>query len=189
LAALALDTDKRNVFQIGVRGSGIGDRASESRSPKPETRSPSSPGFAERIKSRFRGWMIGGLGRMRPLPATSAVHIARAESYDDPLAEILARQFDHFRPTVPLAGKRVVLKPNLVEFRREKVINTDPRVIDAVIQLCKKEGAAEITVAEGPGHWRNVQYLVKECGLGAVLEKHGVRFVDLNHDEPVKMTN
>jgi len=143
----------------------------------------------DRIKLRFRGWMIGGLGRMRPLPANSAVHIARAESYDDPLAEILAQQFVHFRQAVPLSGKRVVLKPNLVEYRREKVINTDPRVIDAVIQLCKKEGAAEIIVAEGPGHWRNVQYLVKECGLGAVLEKHGVRFVDLNHDEPVKMTN
>ena len=129
------------------------------------------------------------MNRLKPLPATSAVHIARAESYDEPLAEILARQFEHFRQFVPIRGKRVVLKPNLVEYRHAKVINTDPRVIDAVIQLCKNEGAAEIVVAEGPGHWRNVQFLVRESGLGEVLEKHGVRFVDLNHDEPVKMTN
>ena len=121
--------------------------------------------------------------------SSPAVHIARAESYESPLADILTQQFAHFRQFVPLAGKRVVLKPNLVEYRQAKVINTDPRVIDAVIALCKKEGAAEVVVAEGPGHWRNVQFLVKESGLGAVLEKHGVRFVDLNHDEPVKTQN
>jgi uncharacterized protein (DUF362 family) len=119
----------------------------------------------------------------------SAVHIARAESYGEPLAEVLHKQFEHFRSLVPMQGKRVVLKPNLVEYRREKVINTDPRVIDAVITLCKKEGAAEVIVAEGPGHCRNVQFLVKESGLGAVLEKHGARFVDINHDEPVKVLN
>jgi uncharacterized protein (DUF362 family) len=61
--------------------------------------------------------------------------------------------------------------------------------VDAVIALCKKEGAAEIIVAEGPGHWRNVHFLVKESGLGAVLDKHGVKFVDINHDEPVKVLN
>ena len=90
---------------------------------------------------------------------------------------------------MPVAGKRVVLKPNLVEYNRDKVINTDPRFVDAVIQLFKNEGAAEIIVAEGPGHWRNVQYLVNESGLGDVLRKHGVRFVDINHDEPVKTPN
>ena len=90
---------------------------------------------------------------------------------------------------MPLAGKRVVLKPNLVEYRREKVINTDPRVVDAVIQLCKREGAAEIIVAEGPGHWRNVEYLVSASGLGDVLKQYQVPFVDLNHDEPVKVPN
>jgi uncharacterized protein (DUF362 family) len=127
--------------------------------------------------------------RLRPLPVTSAVHIARAPAYDSPLAEILATQFAHFREVCPLAGKRVVLKPNLVEYRPDRVINTDPRVIDAVITLCKKEGAAEIIVAEGPGHWRNVHFLARESGLAAVLEKHGVRFVDINHDEPVKMLN
>jgi uncharacterized protein (DUF362 family) len=133
--------------------------------------------------------VLGKLASIRPLPQLSAVHIARADGYDAPLADILAKQFEHFRSVVPLAGKRVVLKPNLVEYRREKVINTDPRVIDAVITLCKREGAAEVVVAEGPGHWRNAQFLVKESGLGAVLEKHGVRFVDINHDEPVKLPN
>ena len=186
LAALALGSEKWNPFKLDLANR---QRQLPGSSPDPATHVAGSPGFLERIKSKFRGLLIGGLSRLKPLPVTSAVHIARADSYDEPLVEILAKQYEHFRTFVPLKGKRVVLKPNLVEYRQAMVINTDPRVIDAVIQLCKNEGASEIIVAEGPGHWRNVQFLVKESGLGAVLEKHGVRFVDLNHDEPVKMTN
>ncbi len=148
-----------------------------------------APGLLAKVASRFRGAMVAGIGRLKPLPVTSAVHIARAAAYDGPLADILAAQFEHFRAACPLAGRCVVIKPNLVEYRPEKVINTDPRVVDAVITLCKQEGAAEVIVAEGPGHWRNVEFLVRESGLGAVLEKHGVRFVDINHDEPVKVLN
>ena len=44
-------------------------------------------------------------------------------------------------------------------------------------------------VAEGPGHWRNVEYLVAASGLGDVLRHYKVPFVDLNHDEPVKRIN
>ena len=187
LAALALDS--RNPFKLAM-GEPVASASGVSFESKTSLADASgSPGFFDRMRTKLRGWMLERLTRIKPLPVSSAVHIARAESYDAPLAEILAKQFEHFRHVLPLAGKRVVLKPNLVEYREAKAINTDPRVIDAVIQLCKKEGAAEIVVAEGPGHWRNVQFLVKECGLGAVLEKHGVKFVDLNHDEPVKMTN
>jgi uncharacterized protein (DUF362 family) len=62
-------------------------------------------------------------------------------------------------------------------------------VVAAVIELCKHEGAAEVIVAEGPGHWRNVEYLVAASGLGEVLSHYRVPFVDLNHDEPVQRVN
>jgi uncharacterized protein (DUF362 family) len=119
----------------------------------------------------------------------SPVHIAPVTSYEAELAKLIQEQYEHFRAQVPLAGKHVVLKPNLVEYHRDKVINTHPHVVGAVIELCQREGAAEVTVAEGPGHWRNVEYLVQASGLGDVLRHHGVRFVDLNHDEPVKTLN
>ncbi len=194
LAALALGTETWHPFRLAEPaqklerppriGGALDDDDSDNAVP-PDTRP-----FGERVKSKARGWFVSRvLGKFRPPPPTSAVHIARAESYDGPLADVLTAQFEHFRAAVPIKGKRVVLKPNLVEYHRGKVINTDPRVVDAVIELCKREGAAEVVVAEGPGHWRNVQFLVTESGLGAVLEKHGVRFVDLNHDEPVKMLN
>jgi uncharacterized protein (DUF362 family) len=159
---------------------------------RPEAQKPpvDSRSFGETIKAKFRNFLLGGLGAMRALPATSAVHIARCDSYDGPILDVLKRQFEHFRSHVPpISGKQVVLKPNLVEYHRDKVINTNPKVVDAVIQLFKDEGASEVIVAEGPGHWRNVQYLVNESGLGDVLRKHDVRFVDINHDEPVKTPN
>jgi uncharacterized protein (DUF362 family) len=34
-----------------------------------------------------------------------------------------------------------------------------------------------------------VHFLVEQSGLGEVLRRHGVPFVDLNHDEPVKTLN
>src|SRR4029077_16535916 len=123
------------------------------------------------------------------LEPQSTVHIAPASDYEGDLADVLRRQYEHFRSQVPLAGKRVVLKPNLVEYRPSKVINTHPNVVAAAIELCKREGAGEIIVAEGPGHWRNVEHGVGPSGRGDVLRHYGVSFVDLNHDDPVKVVN
>ncbi|MCI0639507.1 MAG: DUF362 domain-containing protein [Gemmataceae bacterium] len=180
LLCLALGTGERNFFKVQ------GARAAANVTPAAGRRKPS---LGQRFGAWFRGLAIKAAGQLRQLPANSAVHIARAADYNDNLADILHKQYEHFRPAVPLAGKRVVLKPNLVEYHRDKVINTNPQVVGAVIELCKREGAADITVAEGPGHWRNVEYLVAASGLGDVLQKHGVPFVDLNHDEPVKTPN
>ncbi len=145
--------------------------------------------IAQRLGSWFRGLALKTASNIKQFPANSSVHIARAPTYDADLPGILQTQYEHFRTLVPIRDKRVVLKPNLVEFHRDKVINTDPRFVGAVIEMCKREGAKEIVVAEGPGHWRNVEYLANESGLADVLKKHGVRFVDINHDEPIKIPN
>ena len=193
LAALALDTEARHPFRLTdapAVGAGTPLGAGRPQSdPMEFAEKPAAQSLGERVKSKVFGFLMSGVSTLRRFPATSAVHIARADDYDGDLLGVLTRQFDHYRPHLPVAGKRVVLKPNLVEYNRAKVINTDPRFVDAVIQLFKNEGAAEVIVAEGPGHWRNVQYLVNESGLGDVLRKHGVRFVDINHDEPVKTAN
>lgn len=188
LAALALASESFHPFRLqGANAQPV--PATGEAVPPAKTEARPKPGFIEGIKIRFRNVLVRGLGALRQPPDFGSIHIARADSYETDLVAVLKQQFEHYRPHVPVAGKRVVLKPNLVEFRKNQVINTDPRFVDAVIQLFKDEGAAEIIVAEGPGHWRNVEFLVEESGLGAVLRKHGVKFVDLNHDEPVKMPN
>ena len=181
LAILALRDEKQNPFRLN----GVASTAALPEKTLVPTRLP----LTERIRGGFRSLLARGFDRIRQPPLRSVVHVARAESYDADLVGIVRQQYESFRDLVPLAGKRVVLKPNLVEYHPAKVINTDPAVIGAVIDLCQKEGAAEVIVAEGPGHWRNVQYLVDVSGLGAVLQRYHVPFVDLNHDEPTKLQN
>jgi uncharacterized protein (DUF362 family) len=185
LTALALDIERGNPFRLPSR-----DR-------KGAVTIPTAPlgsrlgkrWFGQRIKAKFQGLAIHALTQLRQLDPQSDVHIAPVSDYNADLADVLRRQYEHFRTRISLAGKRVVLKPNLVEYHREKVINTHPHVIAAVIELCRREGAAEVLVAEGPGHWRNVEYLVSASGLGDVLRHYKTPFIDLNHDEPCKRLN
>ncbi len=182
LTALALDTATRNPFRL--------DDANKPAEiltvPKRVVRSVS---FAERLKGMVKGIGINAVGQMKQNEPQSCVHVAPVTDYNANLADVVQRQYENFRAKVPLKGKRVVLKPNLVEYHRDKVINTNPNVVAAVIELCRREEAAEVIVAEGPGHWRNVEYLVGASGLGGVLRHYKVPFVDLNHDEPVKRVN
>jgi uncharacterized protein (DUF362 family) len=182
LTALALATPHRNYFRLSpARASGPSSVVTASYQ-KPNR----APG---RFRRALRALAIEGAGRLRPVPPRAEVHIASVTDYNGDLSDVLRRQYEAFRQRVPLAGKRVVLKPNLVEYHRDKVINTHPNVIAAVIELCQREGAAEVLVAEGPGHCRNVEHLARASGLGDVLAHYGVRLVDLNHDELMKCLN
>jgi uncharacterized protein (DUF362 family) len=90
-----------------------------------------------------------------------------------------------------ISGRRVVLKPNLVEFDPQGVINTHPALITAAIDAFLHLGAREVVVAEGPGHRRDNEYLLTESGLGEVLRDTGSRYVDLNQDSvrPVRLVS
>jgi uncharacterized protein (DUF362 family) len=186
LTALALATDRTNVFRLPALAQ---EENAEETLLKPASAPCKRRSWGERLGATFRGLAVKAAGQLRQLPLKTPVHIARATDYSADLAGVVQQQYGNFRDKVPLAGKRVVLKPNLVEYHRDKVINTHPNVVAAVIELCRREGAAEVIVAEGPGHWRNVEYLVSASGLGDVLRHYNVPFVDLNHDEPVKMPN
>jgi uncharacterized protein (DUF362 family) len=187
LSALALAPSQSNPFRLEEDGVTLSADTPYSVHTMPF--SPRRLPWRERLSSTFRGLAIEAAGHLRQVRPQTAVHIAKVNDYNADLADILQRQYQAFRERVPFAGKRVVLKPNLVEYHRDKVINTHPHVVAAVIELCRREEAAEVLVAEGPGHWRNVEYLVRASGLGDVLAHYQVPFVDLNHDEPVKMPN
>jgi uncharacterized protein (DUF362 family) len=188
LIALALAAEQSNPFRLQIADCRLQIANLHSAICNLQSKRKRRP-WRERLAARFRGLAIDAVGRLREVHPQTAVHIAQAGDYNADLAGILQRQYESFRARVPLAGKRVVLKPNLVEYHRDKVINTHPHVVAAVIELCRHEGAAEVIVAEGPGHWRNVEYLVKASGLGDVLHHYRVPFVDLNHDELVKTPN
>ena len=83
-------------------------------------------------------------------PGKSPVAIVKARSYND---DLVSRMLEGVRACgLDVRGKRVLLKPNLVEFDSATVINTDAAVIAAAYELFQKLGAAEVRIGEGPGH-------------------------------------
>lgn len=110
----------------------------------------------------------------------SQVAIVPADSYERPLEETILTGLKLFR--VDVADRRVVLKPNFVEFDPEGVINTHPTILAATIEAFRRLEAREVVVAEGPGHRRDNEYLLSASGIGDALADTGATFVDLNHD-------
>jgi uncharacterized protein (DUF362 family) len=111
----------------------------------------------------------------------SRVAVLAAKSYDQPLKDIIVRAIRMFG--LKVEGKRIVLKPNLVEFDPKGAINTNPAVVEAAIDSFRSLGAAEVLVAEGPGHRRDNEYLLSASGLYEVVKDHRTRYVDLNSDD------
>lgn len=120
--------------------------------------------------------------------ALSRVAILSAGRYDAPLKETILKGLGLCG--LDVKGKRVVVKPNLVEFDPKGVINTNPAVIEAAVDSFRSLGAASVVVAEGPGHRRDNEYLLSASGLYDVIREHKIRYVDLNSDDvratPVK---
>lgn len=109
------------------------------------------------------------------------VSIVRAPAYGQELYATLRDILDSHG--LDVRGKRVLLKPNLVEFEPESAINTHPLVVHAAMEAFLARGAAEVRIAEGPGHRRNTLDLADAAGYFQIVPKFEERFVDLNVDE------
>ncbi|MEN6559298.1 MAG: DUF362 domain-containing protein [Acidobacteriota bacterium] len=82
-------------------------------------------------------------------------------------------------------GKRVVLKPNMVDVSPERPIHTDPRLLEALVLHLGDQGAREIVLAEGTSHNRDSEDLFRRAGYEALARRRGIRLVDLNYDDLV----
>ncbi|MFN8059266.1 MAG: DUF362 domain-containing protein [Vicinamibacterales bacterium] len=111
----------------------------------------------------------------------SRVGLFAAERYGDALEDIVFRGLAEFG--VDVRGRRVLLKPNMVEYAPGSAINTQPSVVAAAVVAFKRLGAAAVVVAEGPGHRRDTEYLLEATGLADHLQAVEAAFVDLNHDD------
>lgn len=132
-----------------------------------------------------------GAGCAAPDPGFQATFIGQVPSYEADIADVLRRGFAALgvRPA-EVRGKRILLKPNLVETLRGSLhINTHPLVLRGAIEALLHLGAAEVMVGEGPGHRRDTRLVIEESGLVDVLRDDRIRFIDLNHDEAVVERN
>lgn len=128
----------------------------------------------------FAAAALSGCSAVRAPREPANVSITCATSYTQSLYETVRGIFrDH---QLALKDKRVVVKPNLVEFDRDTSINTHPMLTHAVYEAVKAEGAAHVVIAEGPGHRRGTLDLANEAGYFDTIPRFEENFVDLNLD-------
>ncbi len=120
-----------------------------------------------------------------------ATFIARAPDYQADLARIILTGLQELGLSpAQVRGKRVLLKPNLVETVPGAIhINTHPRVVRGAAEAFLHLGAARVLVAEGPGHRRDTLLVLEESGLAAVLGEDHIPFRDLNDDAGYTVLN
>jgi uncharacterized protein (DUF362 family) len=121
----------------------------------------------------------------------SDVFIAKASRYGLDFAKIIQQGLLELGITEDrIKGKRILLKPNVVETHPGKVhINTHPLVIRGAAEAFLAMGAAAVTVAEGPGHCSDTLLLLEESGLSQVLVEDRIQFIDLNYEPAFSVPN
>ncbi|HJN13748.1 MAG TPA: DUF362 domain-containing protein [Pirellulaceae bacterium] len=112
------------------------------------------------------------------------VFIARHQRYDGSLVQTIRDGLLASGMSAnDLVGKRVVLKPNLVEpTRAVPHMTTHPTMILATAEVFRGFGA-HVIVGEAPGHVRDTEMALVESGLQEALDSIGLEFSDLNYEE------
>ncbi len=113
------------------------------------------------------------------------VSIIKAANYGVDLSDQIRRILVDHR--VDVSHKRVVLKPNLVEFNPYLPINTSPIFVSAAAEAFLALGAATVAIAEGPGHRRATLDMAESAGFFAAIPGFEDRFVDLNLDDVTRV--
>jgi uncharacterized protein (DUF362 family) len=132
---------------------------------------------------RTAGWAARGeVERLAGRPATVA--LARCPTYDDATVLDCVRELWRQAEMPDVSGKRVLVKPNLIDVAEGHPVTTGPSVVGALVVLLRELGAAEVAVGEGPGFRREAWPVVEASGLATVLASLRMPFVDLNYDAP-----
>ena len=123
---------------------------------------------------------LTGCGR-KPGGPKPLVSIRKAASYrEDLVGKLRSILIEH---RLAVRGKRVVLKPNLVEFDPATTINTNPVLVAAAVEAFRSLGAASVRIAEGPGHRRNTMEMAEGAGYFSCIADFEACFTDLNRDD------
>lgn len=112
---------------------------------------------------------------------SSRVVIRKAADYEEDLAAIISEALAEF--ALPLKGKVVLLKPNLVGFDPRGVMNTHPAVIAAARESFLRLGASQVLIGDGPAMDRDTQAIIESVRLREFAGPLARTFIDLNLDD------
>ncbi len=122
---------------------------------------------------------------------TAETFIARAADYSVDLKSIILSALKELGVNgSEIKGKRILLKPNLVEpHQGAGHINTHPLIVQGAIEAFYSLGAARVMVGEGPGHIHDTQLVIEESGFIDILGENRVPFIDLNNGQVITVPN
>src|SRR4030042_2332455 len=130
----------------------------------------------------FLRWRLRG--ELQNITHPAVVGLEKCTSYDDDLVTKL-RNLWAISNMPDLQGKRILIKPNLLDHVRGNLATTSPMVIGAILDLLAEMGAGMVVVGDGSAFRRDTISVLRSCGLSEVLEEGGITFFDLNYDELV----
>lgn len=118
------------------------------------------------------------------------VFVAKNQSYDGNLRRTIRDGLLAVGMTAEtIRGKRVLLKPNMVEpDRHSPHITTHPAMVLAAAEVFIEWGA-KVVVGEAPGHVRDTDMALSESGIADAITDGHLQFADLNYDDVVWRDN
>ena len=93
----------------------------------------------------------------------SRVMIRRAASYEQELGTLIYESLVDF--ALPVKGKVVLLKPNLVGLDPLGIMNTHPAVIAATRESFLRLGASQVLIGDGPAMDRDTEAIIESVRL------------------------
>jgi uncharacterized protein (DUF362 family) len=127
-------------------------------------------------------WSISGQ-RKRFFGKPSIVALGECPNYKVDLLACLRSLWQ--RAEMPeVRDKRVLIKPNLVDYLESYPVTTAPEMVGAVADLLFELGAREVIVGDGSAFRRETWPIVEANGLATILAARGLKFIDLNYDDP-----
>jgi uncharacterized protein (DUF362 family) len=113
------------------------------------------------------------------------VLIRRAADYQRELGTIILESLKEFQ--LPVRGKTVLLKPNLVGLDPLGVRNTHPAVIAATRESFLRLGASEVLIGDGPAMDRDTESILQSVRLKEFTGSLSNVFRDLNLDDVARV--
>ena len=115
----------------------------------------------------------------------SRVVIRRATDYRSELGDTILESLKEFH--LPLRGKTVLLKANLVGLDPLNITNTHPAVLAAARDSFLRLGASEVIIGDGPAMDRDTEAILESVKLRQFIGPLADIFHDLNVDDVVRV--